>query len=903
MTRALSSCLVGGLLIALAIASRAPADTPKAAPAKPRTFAVLVGISEYADKQINPRRFAEADAKALYDLFTDAQYLGVPATDVRLLLGKEDEKRGGKKATRAALLDALKWVAKEANAGDLVLFAFIGQGGPLGEAGDRRCYFLADSSVKNRNKDAVAAEEIEEALKKLRSQKFSAFIDIDFKGFKDEGKGNRAIAEPTLGKAPYREFLGDDGSDDHQPLPGRVAFLATNGLTASLDLDKEGHGLFTKVVVDGLKGGADKEGYEPDGLVTVDELARFLNKELPELARKHGKTKKEKEQDHFVLAGPAAHFVLTTNPAAIKVNRERLTKFDELVKSNKTLARMAEEDGGRALLERMPALKKRQNLRKAYQDLVDKKLTVARFNAERKDILASMELPRAEAILFASKVMEAIDVIKEEYVKKVDTDKMVTWAVRELYDFVEEKVPADIEKDLKGARRMSERQLRELLARARLHLKKREDLENQKDLNIALQRMLHKLDPHTTYIDPETKKKFDQEIAGNFTGIGVQISKDANTDQLLVVTPIKGSPAYKAQTPLSKTNPNYRRGLWAGDVITTIIREVDSDGKPLAKTERIPTKGLPLNKAVKLILGQEDTKVTLTVQREGVEKPFDVELTRGRVEVESVLGSKRKNSDSWDYVIDPRNKIGYIRLNSFARNSFRDMDLVMKDLVQNKGIKGFVLDLRFNPGGLLDTAIKVTDLYIDDGLIVSIWPRGGPDKASRFYGRHSGSLLDFPMVCLVNGYSASGSEIVSAALQDHKRAIVIGERSYGKGSVQNIREFDVVDPKTREVQKAEIKLTTAAFKRPNGENLNKASTSGREDEKWGVVPDKTIKLTTRERRDLAEHLRKLEVIERPDKRGKDKTAKEFKDRQLDAALEYLRGQIKMASRSPSRKQG
>ena len=906
MTRALTSCLAGVLLIALAMASPAAADEAKAAPVpagKQRAFAVLVGISDYADKQIKPRPHAEADARALYDLFTDPKYQGVAARDVFLLLGKEDDKGKGKKATRAALLDALKYVAKEAGPHDLVVFAFIGQGGPLGESGDRRCYFLADSTFKNRAKDAVGAEEIEEALKKLRSREFCAFIDIDFKGFTDDGKSNRAITEPTLGKAPYREFLGDDGSDDHLPLPGRVAFLATNGLSTSLDLPKEGHGMFTKVIVDGLKGDADKEGYEPDGLVTVDELARYLNKKLPALAREVGKTKKEKEQDHFVLAGPASHFVLTTNPAAIKANRDRLDKFEKMVKTNKVLARFAEEDGGRALLERMPVLKKRQNLRKAYQELLDGKLNLVRFKAERKEVLESMELPRTEAVLFANKVMEAIEVIKDEYVRPVETDKMVTWAVRELYDFVEEKVPADIEKELKSAGTLSDRQLRQLLAQARLHLKKREDLENQKDLNIALQRMLHKLDPHTTYIDPDTKKKFDDEIAGNFTGIGVQISKDANTDQLLVVTPIKGSPAYRAETPLSRANEQYRRGLWAGDVITTIIREVDSDGNRLDKPDRIPTKGLALNKAVKLILGQANTKVTLTVQREGVEKPFDVTITRGRVEVESVLGSRRTKNDSWDYVIDPKNKIGYIRLNNFARNSYRDMEAVMKDLVQKKGIKGFVLDLRFNPGGLLDSAIKVSDLYIDDGLIVSIWPRGGPDKATRFYGRHTDSLLDFPMVCLVNGYSASGSEIVSAALQDHKRAVIFGERSYGKGSVQNIRDFDVIDPKTREVKKAEIKLTTAAFKRPNGENLNKASTSGRDDEKWGVVPDKVLKLTTRERRDLAEHLRKLEVIERPDRRGKDKAAKDFKDRQLNAALEYLRGQIKMASRVPTRKQG
>jgi carboxyl-terminal processing protease len=271
-------------------------------------------------------------------------------------------------------------------------------------------------------------------------------------------------------------------------------------------------------------------------------------------------------------------------------------------------------------------------------------------------------------------------------------------------------------------------------------------------------------------------------------------------------------------------------------------------------------------------------------EREGVAKPFDVEITRGIVEVESVLGVRRKGDDNWDYMVDPVSKIGYIRLTSFSRNSFRDMARVMDDLM-TAGVKGFILDLRFNPGGLLDSAIKISDLYIDDGLIVSIRPRVG--REAKYRGRRAGSLLDFPMVCLVNGYSASGSEIVSAALQDHKRALIIGERSYGKGSVQNITDFD----------EGEIKLTTATFWRPSGKNLNKLSTAGRDEDEWGVMPDKVVKLTAKEREDLAEHQRNAEIIERADRRAKGKPA--FKDRQLDSALEYLRGQIKLAAKAPS----
>jgi len=397
--------------------------------------------------------------------------------------------------------------------------------------------------------------------------------------------------------------------------------------------------------------------------------------------------------------------------------------------------------------------------------------------------------------------------------------------------------------------------------------------------------MLHKLDPHTTYFDPETVERIKKEIEGNFTGIGIQIRKDINTDQLLVVTPIKGSPAHKA-------------GLQAGDLITTIIREEDSLGKPLAKTERTPTKGLPLSKAVKMILGQIDSKVRLEITREGKEKPFEVEITRGLIEVESVMGHKRKADAEWEYVIDAKTKIAYIRLTNFADNSFRDMEAVVKHLVNKHGIKGLILDLRGNPGGLLPAAVEISDLFIDDGAIVSIRPRPDVAREEHFGGRSRGSFLDFPMVVLINEGSASGSEIVAAALQDHRRAYIIGERSYGKGSVQRMVLFEVPDPNGGPTPLgAQIKLTTASFHRPNGRNLNRTPASKDTDD-WGVQPGdygREVKLTNKERRDIAEHHRRVEIIEAPGRKGKE--VKEPNDRQLEAALQYLRGQIKLAARS------
>jgi hypothetical protein len=181
---------------------------------------VLIGISDYADKQIKPRPRAEADAKALYDLLTSKDHLGAKSENVKLLLGKPDEKRGGAPATRKNILDAIKWLATDAKRDDLVIFAFFGQGGSLGErGGDRTCYFASDSTLDGRDKDAVASADIAQEFDKLRSQSVCVFLDINFKGF-DPGK--KSIPEPSLGENPYKEFLGDDEGEDHMPLPGRV---------------------------------------------------------------------------------------------------------------------------------------------------------------------------------------------------------------------------------------------------------------------------------------------------------------------------------------------------------------------------------------------------------------------------------------------------------------------------------------------------------------------------------------------------------------------------------------------------------------------------------------------------------------------------------------------------------
>jgi carboxyl-terminal processing protease len=249
--------------------------------------------------------------------------------------------------------------------------------------------------------------------------------------------------------------------------------------------------------------------------------------------------------------------------------------------------------------------------------------------------------------------------------------------------------------------------------------------------------------------------------------------------------------------------------------------------------------------------------------------------------------------DSWDYYIDPKEKIAYIHLTQFARKSYIDIEKIVKQLDKD-GVMGLVLDVRFNPGGYLDVARDICDLFIDDGLIVTIRPRVGDELAMR--GKMEPSYQNFPMVCLINGGSASGSEILAACLQDHNRAATIGERSYGKGSVQNITKFEATG--------GEIKLTTATFWRPNNKNLNKASTKGTDEEDWGVRPDKNfnIKLEPAETATLGERMRDWANIANPEAVKKEPD-KEFKDRQLDAALNYLREQIKMSAPAPNKKNG
>jgi C-terminal processing protease CtpA/Prc len=882
------------LLVLLPLAARA--DTPAVSKADDalakHAYIVLVGISKYADPQIVSRAHPEDDIKSYYDLFTDKRYLGVDQDHIRLLLGSSDSQRSSQPATHENILKALQWAVSKANKEDMVIFAFSGEGAP---SADRACYFASDSTFKDRAKNALAAAEIESALEKVKSDRFCAFVDVNFKGFSVP----KESAPDMNVQRFYREFLGESKDKEERTTPrGRTLFIASPPPNFST-LDLERHDLFAQVILDGLRGKADRDGYEPDGEVTVNELVEYAGKEIPELARRHGKTVQEKEEQAFVWGTRTVNYPITRNPAVTAKVQDRLEKFEKIAGDSQLSDKLTKE--GHNLLAHMPKLKAYRDLRREYQKLADGAIPVDGFEKSRQEILDGTRLSSDDALDFAAKVIQASQLLQREYVKKVNQGSLIVDALKGLYGAIDEKIPAAIKERMAEAEKLPESDLTKLVADARQQLGKREDLDEHKDLNASLLHMMSHTDPYTTYIDPETVAQFQRETQQNFSGIGVQIRPDSATGMLKVVSPIRNSPAYgvkpsNGSEAAQKDDP----GLHADDIITTIVRETDDDGERLDKPEVISTKDLPINTAVKKIIGKPGTKVKLIIDREGEAEPLEFEITRGAVDVETCVGPKRfgadgKNTgpmhfggdvrernkaDDWNYIIDPKNKIAYVRLTSFARHTARDLARVLQFLKDSGGVKGFILDLRSNPGGLLQSAVEISDMFIDDGLIVSIRPRNGQEQD--YTGTHEGSYLDFPMVCMVNRHSASGSEIVSACLQDHRRALIVGERSYGKGSVQNIQPFEG----------GEIKLTTASFWRPSGKNLNKSSTSGKESDEWGVKPDAgyAIKLSGKEFDQLDENFRKQEIINHHP--AKEKSEEEpFVDRQLDLALRYLRDQI------------
>ena len=299
---------------------------------------------------------------------------------------------------------------------------------------------------------------------------------------------------------------------------------------------------------------------------------------------------------------------------------------------------------------------------------------------------------------------------------------------------------------------------------------------NQSDaLDAAINGVLQSLDPYSAYMSPEIFKEMETETSGEFGGLGIEVSMEFGV--VKVITPMDNSPAEK-------------EGVKAGDYIV--------------KINGVQVQGKTLSEAVELMRGPIGSKLEITVRRKGVKKALIFEITREIIEVKSVKSK----------IID--NNIGYIRLTSFNENSSSQIRSKIKEFKKNK-IKKYVLDLRNNPGGLLSQAVKISDFFLDDGEIVSTKSRKSLENR-KYFAREGDIINGETLIVLINYGSASASEIVAGALKDHKRAIVIGENSYGKGSVQSIIPLK---------NKGAIRLTISKYYLPSGKSI-----SGK-----GITPD------------------------------------------------------------------
>lgn len=305
-----------------------------------------------------------------------------------------------------------------------------------------------------------------------------------------------------------------------------------------------------------------------------------------------------------------------------------------------------------------------------------------------------------------------------------------------------------------------------------------DEVDQAEMMDSAINGVLQSLDPYSAYMSPETFKEMQTDTSGQFGGLGIEIGMEAGV--VKVISPIDDTPAAKA-------------GIKAGDYIVKIGKE--------------QVQGKSLMDAVKLMRGPVGSSINLTIRRKKVKKPLEFKITRKIIQVQSVSSE----------IISKNKNLGYIRLKSFNENSDKQFLKSLKKFEKNTKIKGYVIDLRNNPGGLLTKAINITDFFLNDGEIVSTKGRN-VSETRKFFAKRGDETNGKPVIVLINYGSASASEIFAGALKDHKRAIILGENSYGKGSVQSIIPLR---------NGGGIRLTISKYYLPSGKSISEV----------GVTPD------------------------------------------------------------------
>ena len=363
-----------------------------------------------------------------------------------------------------------------------------------------------------------------------------------------------------------------------------------------------------------------------------------------------------------------------------------------------------------------------------------------------------------------------------------------------------------------------------------------EKVDDEKLFDDAIKGMLEGLDPHSTYLNEKDFEDLQIGTRGEFGGLGIEVTMEDG--YVKVVSPIDDTPAYRA-------------GVKAGDLIIML------DDKPV--------KGLTLSECVDLMRGKVGTSLELTIAREGENKPLKIKIIRDTIKVKSV---------KYD-ILD--NNYGYLRITSFQSKTGSSLKNILLKIKKKNNLKGIVLDLRNNPGGVLGAAVEVSDTFLDQKKMIVTTSGRMSDAINEFKSSSNDFAKDIPIVVLINGGSASASEIVAGALQDHRRAIIMGTQSFGKGSVQTIL------PLTR---KTALKITTARYFTPNGRSIQAK----------GITPDIIVNEMKFEKKDEVEFLKESDLTGHLDKNSKkEKNGTSFKnskyadDYQLSEALNLLKG--------------
>jgi carboxyl-terminal processing protease len=387
------------------------------------------------------------------------------------------------------------------------------------------------------------------------------------------------------------------------------------------------------------------------------------------------------------------------------------------------------------------------------------------------------------------------------------------------------------------------------------------DVDRRELMEAALRGMLSKLDPYSDYISPGDLEHFTEAVEQEFGGIGIQVNWDAEKREIEVMTPLPGSPAYAA-------------GIHAGD------RIVEIEGKPVTEFPM----AREIQTAIQMLKGDAGVEVRIGVRHADSEAVEQMTLTRAVIQLDTALGDSRGTDGAWKFMLDPEKKIGYIRLTHFTRRSYEEMRHALQTL-KNEDMKALILDLRYNPGGLLQSAVEIADMFIEDGVIVSTEGRNSRERS--WYAKKFGTYSGFPIAILVNRMSASASEILSACLQDHHRAVIIGERTWGKGSVQNVIELEGGD--------SALKLTTASYHRPSGKNIHRFP-GAKETDEWGVSPDEgyAVRFTESENEQWFANRRTRDIP-----RDGPPPASDFVDSQLAKAVEYVTGEMSKTAAAPA----